>query len=151
MIRFEGDRSLPLAPAAAWSKLSDASFLVECVPDGTPKEGATAARADCKVRPGFAFVRGSMDVTIEVAEAAEPKSIRLKLTSKGIGSSSEVAAFLDLSERDGSTHLHWVAEVVQLGGLLKAVPTGLIRGAAQKVIDDLWRRVSQKLVISPAS
>ena len=30
------------------------------------------------------------------------------------------------------TRVHWKAEVKQLGGLLKAVPAGLIRGAAQK-------------------
>src|SRR5262245_59580583 len=145
MIRFEGDRALPLSREEAYAKLSDARFLVECVPDSTPKPEATQERAECRVRPGFAFVRGSMDLTIQVAETARPKAIRLKLTSKGIGSNSDVMAFLDLTERDAGTHLHWVAEIHQLGGLLKAVPAGLIRGAAQKVIDDLWRRVSLKI------
>ena len=31
------------------------------------------------------------------------------------------------------------------GDLLKMVPAGLIRGAAQKAIDDLWGGIEQKL------
>jgi len=39
----------------------------------------------------------------------------------------------------------WTAEVTQLGGLLKMVPAGLIRGAAHKVIEDVWDGVAKKL------
>ena len=41
--------------------------------------------------------------------------------------------------------MHWIAEVKELGGLLKMVPQGLIRGAAQKVLDDAWTAVEAKL------
>jgi hypothetical protein len=35
--------------------------------------------------------------------------------------------------------------VKSLGGLLKMIPTGLVRGAAEKVINDAWNRVTEKL------
>jgi hypothetical protein len=35
--------------------------------------------------------------------------------------------------------------VKNLGGLLKMVPGGLIRGSANKVIEDVWTGVAQKL------
>jgi carbon monoxide dehydrogenase subunit G len=41
--------------------------------------------------------------------------------------------------------VQWRSEVKSLGGLLKMVPSGLIRGAAQKVIEDGWAGVAQKL------
>src|SRR5262245_12752114 len=145
MIRFEGDRQFPFPPSEVWAKFRDASFLVTCVPDSMPMGEATRDRAACRVRPGFAFIRGSLDVTLDVAGATEPTQVRLRLTSKGVGTSSEVESILDFTQREDGTHVHWVTEVRQLGGLLKAVPSALIKGAAQKVIDDVWRRVATKM------
>ena len=33
MLQFEGDRDFTLAPADLWAKLTDARFLVQCIPD----------------------------------------------------------------------------------------------------------------------
>jgi carbon monoxide dehydrogenase subunit G len=144
---FEGDRDFPMQPADLWTKLRDARFLVQCIPDATPGEVSTIDRATCTVRPGFAFVRGSLDVTLAVTEAIEEKLLRLLLTSKGIGSSSDVETALTFAAHDGGTRVHWKAEVKRLGGLLKAVPAGLIRGAAQKVIEDVWVSVAERLKV----
>jgi len=145
MIRFEGDRRFAFPRADVWAKFRDARFLLPCVPDSTPVGTPTLDHGECRVRPVFAFVRGSMDVTLDVLDPVEGKSVRLRIASKGIGTSSEVEAILEFSDRDGAAYLHWMAEVKQLGGLLKAVPTGLIKGAAQKVIDGLWQRVTQRI------
>jgi carbon monoxide dehydrogenase subunit G len=101
--------------------------------------------AVCKLRPGFAFVRGTLEVTLRVIEAKAPTTIRLSLFSKAMAASSHVEALLVLSPREGGTHIHWTADIKSLGGLLKVVPSGLIRGAAQTVINDVWTRVEVKL------
>jgi uncharacterized protein len=145
MMVFEGDRDFSLSPGDLFPKLSDASFLVQCIPDSTVAGKADKKNAACTVRPGFAFVRGSLDVTLEVAEAVENQSIRLNLASKGIGSSSDVETLLTFAPQAAGTRIHWKAEVKRLGGLLKAVPGGLIRGAAQKVIQDVLAGVETKL------
>jgi carbon monoxide dehydrogenase subunit G len=145
MLRFEGDREFPLPPAEVFAKLRDARFLVRCIPDSTPRGEPTLDKAQCQVRPGFAFVRGTLDVTLEVVEAVDPTKLRIMLFSKGIGTSSDVEAIANFAAKDSGTALHWTAEVKRLGGLLKAVPSGLIRGAAQKVIEDLWTGVAAKL------
>src|SRR5262245_12775135 len=145
MIRFEGDRRFAFPRADVWAKFRDARFLVPCVPDSTPSGTPTLDHGECRVRPGFAFVRGTMDITLDVLQPVENQSLQLRLNSKGVGTSSEVVAILEFSDREGSTYLHWSAEVRQLGGLLKAVPSGLIKGAAQKVIDGLWQRVTQRI------
>jgi carbon monoxide dehydrogenase subunit G len=46
---------------------------------------------------------------------------------------------------DGGAKVQWHCEVKKLGGLLKMVPSGLIRGAAQKVIEDGWKGVAEKI------
>jgi carbon monoxide dehydrogenase subunit G len=150
MLRFEGDRDFTQAPDDLFARLSDARFLVECIPDVETVKSQEADRAVVVLRPGFSFVRGTLELALEVVDAVAPQSARVLLHSKGIGSSSEVEASLNLSARDGGTRLHWVVEIKSLGGLLKLVPSGLIRGGADKVINDTWARVDQKLQTPPS-
>jgi carbon monoxide dehydrogenase subunit G len=146
MLRFDGQKDFPRhAPEALWQKLADARFLVRCVPDVHEVKRQEAAAAEFVLRPGFAFVRGSLDVNLRVAEAESPSRVRLVLHSKGIGTSAEVEAVLNLSAREAGCRVDWTVEVKQLGGLLKAVPQGLIRGAAQKVVEDAWKAVETRL------
>jgi carbon monoxide dehydrogenase subunit G len=145
MLRFEGNKDFPRPPADVWAKLSDPRFLVGCVPDVETVKEQAADRAAFVVRPGFAFVRGTLDVELRVLEAAAPSSARLRAQSKGIGSTSAVEATLSLSPQGAGTRVHWAAEVKELGGLLKMVPSGLIQGAAQKVIGDVWAAVESRL------
>jgi carbon monoxide dehydrogenase subunit G len=145
MVRFEGDQDFRQPPAELFARLTDARFLVQCIPDVESVTQAEGERAALVLRPGFAFVRGTLEVTLELMEAMQPESARWRLTSKGIGSSSEVEAALALAEQDGGTRVHWTAEVVSLGGLLKMVPSGLIRGAAEKVVNDVWAAIEAKL------
>jgi len=145
MLHFEGDRDFPAPPADVWARLTDARFLAACLPDVDKVEQAEADRAVLVLRPSLAFVRGTLDVTLEVTERTPPASARLRATGKGVGSSSAVEATLAFAPHDGGTRVHWAAEAKELGGLLKLVPQGLIHGAAQKVINDAWAAVEKKL------
>src|SRR5215510_13412596 len=64
-MRFEGERRFSLPPEQLWPKLRDAAFLVHCIPDATVQGQPERDRAQCSVRPGFSFVRGNMEVTIQ--------------------------------------------------------------------------------------
>ncbi len=143
---LEGERTFGLPPEQLWPKLRDAAYLAQCIPEATPHEGGTRDRATCTVQPGFSFMRGSLDVTIEVIASQEPTSITYSQQGKGIGSSSVVETVLTLAPCEAGTKIHWRSEVKSLGGLLKMLPTGLIRGAAQKVIEDGWKGVAEKLL-----
>jgi carbon monoxide dehydrogenase subunit G len=145
MLHFEGDRDLAQAPSVVWSKLSDARFLVECIPGVESVASAEPSKATCTLRPGFAFVRGTLELTLTVSNAVPDQSVHLLLQTRGIGSTSEVEAELSLTPLGNGTRLHWVADVKTLGGLLKAVPQGLIKAAAQKVIADALTAVEAKL------
>jgi carbon monoxide dehydrogenase subunit G len=144
MQRFEGDQDLSLPPAELWVKLTNPRFLVHCVPGIESIREQDEKRASFALRPGLAFMRGTLEVTLEVAEAANP-SARFLLHSKGIGSTSDVEATLAIAPREAGSRVHWTAEVKQLGGLLKAVPRGLIEAAAKKVINDAWAAVGERL------
>ena len=145
MLRFEGDRDFRQTPSEVWARLGDARFLASCVPDAESVSRADADEAALVVRPGLAFVRGTLEVTLRLADRQPPTAARIDLLSKGIGSSSRVEVALTLTPLETGTRVHWVAELKELGGLLKMVPSGLIRGAAEKVINDAWSRVAAAL------
>ena len=145
MLHFEGDKEFSQAVAEVWGQLSDARFLVQCIPGLETVAEATPTLARCVLRPGFSFVRGTLEVTLTVVEAVAPSLIRALVHGKGIGSTSTVEVTLNLSARDHGTRAHWVADIQELGGLLKAVPQGLLKAAAQKVLTDLMAAVDAKL------
>jgi carbon monoxide dehydrogenase subunit G len=146
MVRFEGEKVFPQAPAELWAKLTDARFLVQCIPDVESVKEQHADHAELVLRPGFSFVRGTLDVSLRVHDAVSPTAARYVVASKGIGSSADVEATVALAPEGTGTRVRWTAEVKTLGGLLKMVPSGLIRGAAQKVVNDAWNAVEAKLV-----
>src|SRR5262249_2864582 len=133
------------APADLWAKLTDVRFLVQCIPDVQTVSQLAPDHAVCILRPGFAFVRGTLEVTLRVTELVAPTSAKVLVHSKGIGTTSDVEATLTLAAEGAGTRLHWVADIKNLGGLLKAVPQGLIRGAAQKVVGDALTAVETQL------
>ncbi len=145
MLQFQGERTFGLPVEALFAKLRDAAFLAESVPDAVVDGTPTRDRAACSVHHGFAFVRGNLDVTLEVSEAQEPSLLRVRVNSKGVGNNSVVEAALRLSPEGSGSKVHWTAEVQTLGGLLKMVPSGLIRGAALKVIEDVWTGIAARL------
>ncbi len=144
-MNFQGERFFSMPIDALFAKLADAAFLVDCIPDASPVGTASPDEAKCAVRPGFSFARGSLDVTMTIQSRQPTTNVAVLLSSKGIGSSADVSAALTLSAEGEKTKVAWTASVVKLGGLLKAVPSGLIRGAAQKVIDDVWGGIESKL------
>ncbi len=149
MIHFEGDKDFPQTPAHLWARLTDTNFLVECLPDVESVKHVEADRAECVLRPGFSFVRGTLEITLAVAEKTPESFARLRAHGKGIGSTSTVEVTLVLTPRETGTALHWTADITELGGLLKAVPQGLIKASAQKVIGDVWKLVEAKLPPPP--
>jgi carbon monoxide dehydrogenase subunit G len=145
MLAFEGDRDFTLPPGEVWAKLSDPRFLVVCIPDVETVKSVTEGQADIVLRPGVAFIRGTLDATIRIMQATPPNSIHMAIHAKGIGSSSYVEAKLGLAPLDSGTKVHWIVEIKELGGLLKMVSTGLIRGLAEKVVNDAWNAVAARL------
>jgi uncharacterized protein len=144
-MQFAGEKELPLPPKAVFAKLSDARFLVECIPGREATRQAEQNIATFTQRPGFAFMRGTLELTIQILEATPDRTIKYALRSKGIGSTSDVETILTLTPKGAGTHVLWNVEVKSLGGLLKAVPGGLIQGAAQKIIADVWQELEKKL------
>jgi carbon monoxide dehydrogenase subunit G len=145
MPRFEGEKRFPLTAAEVWDKLADAAFLVQCVPGVESVRESSRESASFVIRPGFSFVRGTLEVSLRIIDPNPPRSFHLLIQSKGIGSSSKVTGVVTLASAENQTKVDWQAELAELGGLLKAVPPGLLKASAQKVIADVWSTAEAKL------
>ena len=71
--------------------------------------------------------------------------LRILVSAQGSNASSEVEARLALVEKQGSTHVHWSADVKKLGGMLQAAPATQVQAAAQKVVNETWTLLSLKI------
>ena len=145
MLHFEGDKEIRLSPEEVTAKLGDARFLSQCIPGVESVAEAEPRRAAWKLRPGFSFVRGTLDIALSVTEVVSGSSVRYHVAGKGIGSSNTVIGHAAIRPRDGGSRVHWTVDITELGGLLKAIPQGLLKGAAQKVIDDIWANIASRL------
>lgn len=145
MVHLEGDKDFPRSPSDTWAKVSDCRFLAECVPGMVSIKDASAESAVVVLKPGFSFVRGTLEVTLRRLEATPETALRYEILGKGIGSSSTVDATLTLAAPESGTRVHWVADVTNLGGLLKAIPQGLVKASAERVILDTWTAIEAKL------
>ena len=144
MIHFEGDKSFPLPVAQVAAKLSDAGFLANSLPDAQVSE-ATPEKAAWKLRPKLAFLTGSLNVTMTRTAQEVGKSVAFQVFAKALGASSTVNAILTFAEAEGGAAVHWTGDIVEITGLLKVVPKGLIEGSAKKVIEDVWTAIAARL------
>jgi carbon monoxide dehydrogenase subunit G len=145
MIHFEGDRSFALPLNFVSKKLSDAGFLVNCLPDSQISE-ATSDRATWKLRPKLSFLMGGLNAEMLATAREAGKSVSFQVSTKALGAGSIVQIALKFeADENGGTQVHWTGDVTEVTGLLKAVPKGLLQGTAQKVIDDVWTAVTEKL------
>ena len=146
MIHLEGDKTFPLPIADVSAKLSDAGFLVNCLPDSKVTE-ATPDKAVWSLRPKLAFMTGSLDATME-STGRDAEKASFKIVTKAMGAGSTVEVKLTFAAADGGTAVHWTGDIVAVTGLLKMVPKGLLQGTAQTVIDDVWAAVYRQLTIA---
>ena len=145
MIHFRGDQTFPLPLADVFAKLGDAAFLLSCLKDVEQVIEAGADQAKWKLRPGFTFIRTTLDITMDIVGRVANTSVQVKLFSKGIGASTTVMSTMTFQPTESGTAVHWIADVTELTGLLKLVPKSLISSSAGKVIDETWAEIDRKL------
>ncbi|MFO0801709.1 MAG: SRPBCC domain-containing protein [Gemmataceae bacterium] len=147
MIHFTGERRFALPVGELFSKLSDAAFLVGCLPDAKVAE-SSADRVAWKLKPKLSFLTGGLDAVIEVVGREPGRTATFRIVSKAIGASSTVAAVLQFLATESGTLVNWAGDLLEVTGLLKMVPKGLLQGTAEKVIEDTWQAIEAKLTPS---
>ena len=151
---FAGEEFFTESRTSLWERLTETAFVSRCLPDVEGSARCEPHIVECRVAPRLAFLRGTLQIRLELVGQQAGESSRMQIQARGIGSSIEVLTTLEFSDFVASsndnegqhrTKVRWTAEVQRVGGLLKPVGKSLIEAAARKVIADGWARVREQL------
>ncbi len=145
-----GLETLPAALAVAYARLSDASFLVACLPD-VESVVAAADAATWNQRPKLAFLSGTLRVTLRFVERKPELSVAFQMFAEGSGASSTTNTTLAFRGIDDATEIAWTADTVAVTGLLKIVPRTVLQAATQKVIAEVWLAIQTRFAATDAT
>lgn len=148
--QFGGEERFTTGQEALFAALTDFELLARVIPDLETSELVDPQTLACVVRPGFSFLRGTMKLTIRLAETHPPDSAVITTTTRGIGTTIETSSDLRLEPDSSGTLLHWTAEVTKMSGLVATVSPSLVSAAADRVIRTAWDRIRAELGEPPA-
>lgn len=145
MIHFEGEVRFPLPLPEVTEKLSDAGYLARTLTE-TEIIAATPEKAVWRMKPKLSFLTGTQTTEMTRSEHHPDETVTYTLATRSIGASSTVVAHLRFVEDPQGTQVLWSADITEVSGLLKMVPSGLLEGAARKIIEDVWEAVRRRLL-----
>lgn len=144
MIAFSGDRTFPQPAPAVAAQLADVAWLVGTLPE-VQVVSATPDRAVWRMKPRLSFVSGHLETTMDRTGHDPGAAVNFRVVTKAVGAASTVLIRLEFRTADAGTVVPWAGELVEVTGLLKMVPKGLLQATAEKVIGDVWAAVGEKL------
>lgn len=138
-MNFSGSEHFEIRQAELWARLNDMAFIASVIPDVDKIERLEPTGFTCKVRPRFAFLTGSLELSFAIIESEPQTRLLVRSRGKGIGAALVVDIEIRLAENESGADLYWTGTIVSREGLLKPVGAALIQGAAERVIQNLWQ------------
>ncbi len=144
---FQGHETLQAAPEAVFAAVTDPYALAVAMPGLVSAQRVDERTARAVVQPGLSFVASQVRLTLRIAEATSPQFAAICVEAQSVGVSMTIDATLRLEPGSppSTTQLNWTSHVSNMKGLITAVPVGLIRAAAQRVITEGWARLRQQI------
>ena len=143
-MKLSGQYILPAPPAKVWALLTDPERLAKLLPGCERLEPDGPDRFKAAVKFGIAAISGKYAGTLEFAEKKPPKSMRMKLSGKGLSGFVDGAGQVELSEKGHQTELRYTGEA-QVGGMIASVGQRMIEGAAKKIVDRFFAAAAEEL------
>ena len=144
-LQFGGEEYFDIEPARVFSLAVDLDAMARIIPNLVSSERPDKDTLTCVVRPGFSFLRGTLNLTIRLVDLVEPLSATTRIEAKGIGVKMEVQNDLKIVAEGAGSKLIWQARVTKLSGLVATVSTALIQAASQQVIQHAWQRFREEI------
>lgn len=143
-MKLAGQYVFPASPVKVWELLTNPERLAKLLPGCERLDPDGPDRFKAAVKFGIAAISGKYTGTIEFAEKKPPKSMRVKLSGKGIPGFVDGVGHIELDESDGRTELRYTGEA-QVGGMIASVGQRMIEGAARKIMDQFFSAVAEEL------
>jgi carbon monoxide dehydrogenase subunit G len=144
-LSFSGEEHFDVPPAQLFATLTDLGALPSIIPNLESSQRVDERTLKCVVKPGFSFLRGTLNLTIALGELAPPESAVMQVTADGIGAHLVIDSQLKIAAEGTDSRLNWSATVTELKGLVATISRPLIAAAADQVIRHAWQRVRESL------
>lgn len=135
---------LPAPPVKVWELLTDPVRLAKLLPGCERLDPDGPDRFKAAVKFGIAAISGKYAGTIEFSDKKPPRSLRMKLSGKGIPGFVDGVGHIELAETEGHTELRYTGEA-QVGGMIASVGQRMMEGAARKIMDQFFAAVTEEL------
>ena len=142
---FGGEEHFQATPERLYAQLTDLDAMTRTIPDLLSAERAEDGSLQCVVRPGFSFLRGTLKLTIGLADLQPPSHAAMRVAAQGIGVSMRILSHLNIAADGDGSKLVWDARLEERKGLAAALSPGLIKAAADQVIRHAWAQVRGQL------
>ena len=150
LAEFGGEERFAADAARLFDALTHLDSLAAGIPDLISSEKVDERTLKCVVKPGFSFLRGTLKLTIAIAELKPPGEAVMKIAGQGIGAAIAIDSRLEIEPAGAGSLLKWHAQIATASGLLAAVPSGLVKAAAEETMRRAWRQVRVQLGEPPA-
>lgn len=148
-LTFSGRETFKLPPETLFARITDLDQMVTSIPGLESSKRVDAQTVQCVIRPGFSFLRGTVNAQIRLVDSQPPKSARMEVAASGIGLSMRIESTLEVGPTADGSQLDWTATVVELKGLVATLSRPLISSAADQVIRGAWRKLHDSLGDKP--
>jgi carbon monoxide dehydrogenase subunit G len=118
----------------------DPAKVTTIFPDVEDVKVIDDSKASLKARVGISFIRGIMDMKLEIVEKTRPTFTKVIARGTGMSSSVDLTGTFTLEDAEGGgTRLKWTVD---------ATVGGLIAGAGSRLIDSAAYRYTKQIVDS---
>ena len=143
-MKLSGQYTLPAPPAKVWALLTDPDRLAKLLPGCERLDPDGPDRFKAAVKFGIAAISGKYAGTLAFSEKKPPRSMRMRLSGKGLPGFVDGMGHVELEEKGGQTELRYTGEA-QVGGMIAAVGQRMIEGAARKIVDQFFAAAAEEL------
>jgi uncharacterized protein len=143
---LKGDVTIRAPRKQVWDFLTDPNQIGQCVPG---VEKIEIIEPDKKYRGivsvGLGGVKARFNGEVDVLELDEPNRAKLKAHGTATGTAADLLSEMSLSDgADGSTHVHWTADV-NVSGQLASLAARLMLPVSQKLSEQFYNEVRRRI------
>ncbi len=152
-MHLEGNVSIGAPRQKVWDSLTDPYFVSQCAPGLESMEIIEPNKKFQAVAgAGFGSIKVTFKTDVEWLELDPPTRASMKVHGTAPGSAMDMTSAMILSDGpEGSTELHWMADVVVLG-TIASVAARLMQPVTNLVVGGLFKCIKSKIeVVSPTA
>ena len=145
-MHYDGSFEVPVAKEKVYDFATDPNKITSIFPDVQDVKVIDRTNFALKAKVGISFIRGMMDVKLNIVEERPPSFVRMKAKGNGLSSSVELENTFTIEDAQGGNGslVKWSADA-KIAGLMASVGSRLIDAAAQKYVAEIIGSLKEKL------